>query len=206
MWRKNRRYVNYTCTGIDLNRNFGYVWKYVPNSVSKTSFENKIFNIIELFLKCATLGYPGPSPISEPETLALTSYMESFKFNLRMYLSTHSYGNYLLWPFGFAFNVYVKNWKEHVEVGQRWVDTVNKATGTFYRLGNSADLLYTANGASDDHALAFANANLAFTLELTGGGSRGFDFPQDMVAALARETFLGYREFGLFIAERYNYD
>lgn len=33
LWRKNRRYVNYTCTGIDLNRNFRYVWQYRPNSV-----------------------------------------------------------------------------------------------------------------------------------------------------------------------------
>lgn len=132
--------------------------------------------------------------------------MESFKFNLRMYLSTHSYGNYVLWPFGFAFNTYIQNWREHVEVGQRWVDAINEATGTFYDLGNSADLLYTANGASDDHAVAYANANLAFTLELTGGGRDGFDFPQDRLADLLRETFLGYRQFGLYIGDHYNYD
>lgn len=67
-------------------------------------------------------------------------------------------------------------------------------------MGNSADILYTANGkyfrwswvekpdlflsntgASDDHAVAFANANLAYTLELTGGGKDGFDYPQDKV-------------------------
>lgn len=34
LWRKNRRVVNETCTGIDLNRNFGYVWRYRANSVS----------------------------------------------------------------------------------------------------------------------------------------------------------------------------
>lgn len=34
LWRKNRRVVNATCTGVDLNRNFAYVWKYTPNSVS----------------------------------------------------------------------------------------------------------------------------------------------------------------------------
>lgn len=117
-----------------------------------------------------------------------------------MYLSTHSYGNYLLWPFGYEFDVYVENWKQHEQVGQRWVDTINDATGTFYRLGNSADLLYTAHGASDDHAIAYANATLAFTLELTGG-RYGFDYPEDLVAELARETFLGYREFGLYVAE-----
>lgn len=132
--------------------------------------------------------------------------MESFKHNLRLYLSTHSYGPYVLWPFGFAFDTYVKNWKEHVELGQRWVDAIYAVKETFYVLGNSADLLYTANGASDDHALAYANANLAYTLELTGGGSVGFDFPEDELHDLVTETFLGYREFGLYIGEHYNYD
>lgn len=33
-WRKNRRYVNYTCTGVDLNRNYAYLWEQVPYSVS----------------------------------------------------------------------------------------------------------------------------------------------------------------------------
>jgi extracellular matrix protein 14 len=45
LWRKNRRYVNYTCTGIDLNRNYAYNWRYSPNS-------------------CPTNGYPGSGPLS----------------------------------------------------------------------------------------------------------------------------------------------
>lgn len=45
LWRKNRRYVNYTCTGIDLNRNYEYNWRYSPNS-------------------CPTNGYSGSSPLS----------------------------------------------------------------------------------------------------------------------------------------------
>jgi len=34
LWRKNRHVINATCTGIDLNRNFGHMWQYVANSVS----------------------------------------------------------------------------------------------------------------------------------------------------------------------------
>jgi len=184
LWRKNRRFVNGTCTGIDLNRNFAYQWRYLANS-------------------CNTQTHSGPNPLSEPETFALTTYMESFRFNLRMYLSTHSFGNYVLWPWGFAFNTYISNWQEHVLVGQRWVDAIYQATGTYYDLGNSADLLYTATGASDDHAVAYANAHIAFTLELTGGGTTGFDFPEARVFELSRETFLGYRQFGLYIGETY---
>jgi len=186
LWRKNRRYFNESCTGVDLNRNFRYVWQYGANS-------------------CSGTGHPGPSPVSEPETEALVSYMDGFKHNLKLYLSTHSFGNYVLWPFGFEFDVYIKNWKEHMYVADLFVNEILGATGTSYRPGNSADILYTANGASDDHAVAYANAQLAYTLELTGG-TFGFDYPAELARALAAETFLGYRQMALYIAENYYFD
>ncbi|KAG5677265.1 hypothetical protein PVAND_007036 [Polypedilum vanderplanki] len=184
LWRKNRRYVNYTCQGIDLNRNYAYMWRYRENS-------------------CAGTGYPGAYALSEPETQAMAAYMQSFKYNFKLYLSTHTYGSLVLWPFGFEF-IYVKNHKEHHLMGEKFRDAIYEATGTLYRVGNSADILYTANGASDDFALAYANANFAYTLELPGGGSAGFDYPQSMIYDLVRETFIGYRQFGLHIKERFN--
>lgn len=151
----------------------------------------------------------------------MANYMESFKYNLRLYLATHTYGNYVLWPFGYAFNVYVSNYMEHQIAGQRFVDAIRYTTGTDYLLGNSADLLYTAYGASgkyflkksdasliillaDDFAVAYANAHLAFTLELTGGGQYGFDFPEERIYDLVRETFLGYRALALYIDEHFD--
>lgn len=128
--------------------------------------------------------------------------MESFRHNLKLYLSTHSYGNYVLWPFGFDFNVYIRNWKEHMYLADLFVNEILSATGTEYLPGNSADILYTANGASDDHAVAYANAQLAYTLELTGG-TFGFDYPEELAQALAKETFLGYRRMALYIGENY---
>jgi hypothetical protein len=127
LWRKNRRYVNYTCTGIDLNRNYEYMWRYRANS-------------------CSGTGYPGAHALSEPEIAAMAKYMQSFKHNFRLYLSTHTYGNLVLWPFGFALNAYVKNHKEHHLFGERFRDAIFEATGTLYIVGNSADILYTANG------------------------------------------------------------
>jgi hypothetical protein len=61
-------------------------------------------------------------------------------------------------------------------------------------------------GASDDFAAAYAHADFAYTLELTGGGANGFDYPQDKIYDLVRETFIGYRQFGLHIKQRFNFD
>ena len=116
---------------IDLNRNYPYVWRYVPNS-------------------CTGQSHPGPYAMSEPEIKANADYMATFKDNLRLYLSVHTYGDYVLFPFGFDFDVWVNNWREHILVGQKFVDAIYAASGNtkYYELGNSADLLYTANGAS----------------------------------------------------------
>lgn len=127
LWRKNRRFVNYTCTGIDLNRNYPYLWRYSANS-------------------CPTDNYPGAQAFSEPEIAAMGNYMTSFKDNLRLYLATHSAGNYILWPFGFKFDGYVKNYKDHQKLGERVAKVIKEATGTEYLVGNAADILYTANG------------------------------------------------------------
>jgi len=156
--------------------------------------------------QCGGNGYPGAHALSEPEIFANANYMESFKNNLRLYLAVHSYGPMVLWPYGFAFDLYIKNWKEHQHLGELWAEAIFKATGTAFEVGNSADILYTANGASDDHAAAYANANLAFTIELPPSDFNTFDYPQDMVHELAKGMFHGYRAMGLYIGENYNYE
>lgn len=132
--------------------------------------------------------------------------MKTFSYNLRLYFSVHSAGAQILWPFGFDFGVYVKNWKEHAAVGKLWADAVFESTGTVYEVGNSADVLYLANGASDDYSLAYANANLAYTIELPPSDYNWHDYPQDMAFGLAKGTFSGYRALGLYIGERFNYE
>lgn len=184
MWRKNRRVINATCTGVDLNRNFPYQWQYLANS-------------------CTSLAHPGPNPLSEPESAAYANYLLSHNQNLRLSLSTHTFGNMVLWPYGYAFNVYISNWVEHDLAGRRWVDAIQAARGTNYIIGNSADILYTANGATDDFAAGVVGATLAYTLELTGGGSTGFDFPESQIYNLVTESFIGYRAMGLYVKEHF---
>ena len=144
--------------------------------------------------------------MSEPEILANAKYMETFRYNLRLYFTVHSVGPLVLWPWGFEFNVFVKNWKEHEYVGNLFAKAVFDVSGTNYSVGNSAEILYTANGASDDYALAFADADLAYTLELPGGGNFGFDYPQDQLFDLAKALFMGYRAMALYVGDHYNYD
>lgn len=46
---------------------------------------------------CADM-YPGPSPFSEPETLALARFIQTFD-NIKLYIAFHSYGELILYPY-----------------------------------------------------------------------------------------------------------
>nr|AAT36733.1 carboxypeptidase B [Aedes aegypti] len=174
MWRKNRFPSSILCTGIDLNRNFAYMWSSGSNLCSDT--------------------YPGTEPASEPETQALVSLMNRYRNNLSLYLAVHTYGNMILYPFGYAWPfIPVSNAAEHIAMGEKAKAAVLAAGGPSYVVGNSAEILYTAFGASDDYALGLGGFTYGFTLELTGGGSQGFDLPASQIQNVAHATFQIFR-------------
>ncbi len=86
-WRKNRKLNSGTTYGIDLNRNFGtYAFWNSANNGSSTDPSNDT--------------YRGPSPFSEPETQNAMSFVNSRNF--KGILSYHTYGNYLIRPWGYV--------------------------------------------------------------------------------------------------------
>ena len=86
MWRKNRKDNTNGSYGVDLNRNYSYQW-----GVSGTS--NNPNNDT----------YLGPSAFSEVETQAVKWFCEQHDFQLA--LNSHTYGNLLLYPFGYGTNL-----------------------------------------------------------------------------------------------------
>ena len=102
LWRKNtnENYCSPTSNsrGADLNRNFPFQWNCCGGSSSSQCSET----------------YRGPSPASEPEVQAITSYVDSIFTDLRpddfvtaapitttgVFLDIHSFGQQVLWPWG----------------------------------------------------------------------------------------------------------
>lgn len=82
LWRRTMT-PYFPCAGADPNRNFDFHWGRNGSS----SFP-------------CTQNYQGPSPFSEKETRALRDLMFSVKDRAKMYLTIHSYGRYLLTPWG----------------------------------------------------------------------------------------------------------
>lgn len=146
-----------------------------------------------MFQACSD-GYPGTSAESEKETQALVSLMNRYRNNLTLYLAVHTYGDLILYPFGYELPfIPVSNAAEHIAMGQKARSAVLAVGGPDYTVGNSAEILYNAFGASDDYAVGAGGFKYAFTLELTGGGRQGFDLPATEIQRVAHATFQIFR-------------
>lgn len=78
-WRKNR--MVYSCIGVDLNRNYSYLWG--PGCGSSST--------------CSSDIYRGPSTASEIETRAMMALQDQYHFV--MATSYHSFGEFIDYPY-----------------------------------------------------------------------------------------------------------
>jgi murein tripeptide amidase MpaA len=82
LWRKNRRRNEGGCAGVDINRNFDFLWdhlaKFAPDSDVKTSDD-----------PCDPDVYRGPSPASEPETRNVVWLLDNDP-GIRWHVDVHS--------------------------------------------------------------------------------------------------------------------
>lgn len=138
--------------------------------------------------------FAGPSPFSEIETKVLRDLINANKSRVKAYLAIHSYGSYFLYPYGYDGSN-PSNVAELRSLGTQVgnaIDALAAPGSTKYLVGNSAVALnYAAAGASDDWAMGVGGVSLAYTLELPGGGSAGFDLPPSRINQVVRETWGG---------------
>ena len=82
------------CKGVDLNRNFGYHWGGygASDNACKETFR-------------------GPAAFSEPESRAIRDFLLRGEHNFVLYLTFHSYGQYLLYPWGYD-KLDTPDWRE----------------------------------------------------------------------------------------------
>ncbi len=126
MWRKNRRYNNGGEYGVDLNRNYGYMWGY-DNSGSSGS--------------PGASNYRGTAAFSEPETSAIRAFHQTRTvWNAIHY---HSYGSYDIHPHSYDVGIYPP--ADDLALFELYGGVMTVMNG--YELGNSWDTLnYLMNG------------------------------------------------------------
>ena len=168
LWRKNRRDNGGGTMGVDLNRNYDYLWG-LDNTGSSPDPSDQT--------------YRGPAAFSEPETQALRDFLESGRA-VRVALNYHSYSNLLLYPWGYAAETYTEDHDLFVPYAEQMTAENGYAPGT------GPDILYPVNGVSDDWMYGEQTSKpkiLSFTPEV-GSPSDGFWPSPSRIEALAEET------------------
>ncbi len=168
LWRKNRRDNGDGTFGVDLNRNYGEGWGTddigsSPNPGSQV--------------------YRGPSPFSEPETQAIRDFCNDHQF--RLALNNHTFGNLLVYPWGYEPSFYTPDSAVFVN------HSVRLTNDNRYRFGTADQTVnYVVNGGSDDWMYGEQETKpkiIAMTPE-AGFETEGFWPPIARIPAICQEN------------------
>ncbi|MGD8393885.1 MAG: M14 family zinc carboxypeptidase [Candidatus Eiseniibacteriota bacterium] len=170
LWRKNRRPNGGGEYGVDLNRNYGYMWGY-DNSGSSPDPGSST--------------YRGPAAFSELETSGVRFFHQPRTIACSMHY--HGYGNYELHPFGYEANALPPG------IDYEWylLYGMDMAAMNGYLVGNPWQTVhYVTNGDAVDWSYGEQvekNKVFAFIPEV-GSSSDGFWPQPSRIVPLAEEN------------------
>lgn len=169
LWRKNRRNNGGGAFGVDNNRNWGYQWG--GEGASSTPSNET---------------YRGPSPWSEPETVAMRDWVLNHP-NIVGFLDIHSYSQLVLWPWGYSSSL-TPDEPRFQALFDVLVPMIAQPYGTVFTGGAIYPALYPASGVSVDWAYG-AQGILAMSFELRDTGENGFVLPANQILPSCEEMF-----------------
>lgn len=168
LWRKNRRPTVNGNIGVDLNRNYDYEFGF--NNQGSSPDPNSDL-------------YRGPSGFSEPETQAIRDLCNSRDFKTAF--NYHSFGNLLIYPWGFDSNAPLPDFARFVTFGNILTEQ------NLYNAGNPVQTVgYNANGVSDDwmYGEQLSKDKIFSMTPEIGAGNDGFWPQPSRIEPLAEEN------------------
>lgn len=184
LWRKTMS-RNGECFGVDGNRNYGFKW-----AVSGVSRD-----------PCNRETFAGPKPFSEPETRIVGKIMMDNKDRIKLYVSLHAYGQYLVYPWGYTDNVMPPTWKKLDTLAHKVSKAVQNAGGMAFKV-MMAGKWYPAAGGSDDYAFGAAGVPYSYTMELTD--DHEFIFPEKLLMSTLPKFYQGFRAMADHIRDEFS--
>ncbi|KAL5278978.1 hypothetical protein ACFFRR_003539 [Megaselia abdita] len=177
MWRKSRRPINGPkCMGVDMNRNFDFLWMSAGASDDPCDET-----------------YAGPYPLSEPEIEHVQNYVLPFPDDyFKIYVSLHSYGQYVLSPWGHTSEEFPENYDDMVGAAKGFADALYRRYETVFTYGSSSTVLYKVSGSGKEWAYGVKNIPIPYTIELRDKGKYGFLLPPEQIIEVAHEVQEGF--------------
>jgi carboxypeptidase T len=167
LWRKNRRPNPDGSIGVDLNRNYGYMWGVLDVQTSSHVPSDET--------------YIGPRAFSEPESQAVRNLIARERFiGLITY---HSYSQLILYPWGHTADAIADGQDRNLLSGlaQAMAEKIKQVHGKNYVPEQSSQLYPTAGDTTD---WSFGEYHIpSFTIELRPSAvdQGGFILPADQI-------------------------
>ncbi len=156
-WRKNRRNNGDGTFGVDLNRNYGFMWDPPVGSTSTNPMSEV---------------YRGPAPFSEPETQAIRDLVLNPARRFKAFIDFHSFGQLVLYPWGFTTAPpatvelpSISDASAYARLANDMASLIAGVHGNAYTFGQTSVALYATSGSSKDWFYSVTSAP-AITIEL----------------------------------------
>ncbi|KAI0140185.1 hypothetical protein GGR57DRAFT_439814 [Xylariaceae sp. FL1272] len=179
LWRKNRQTRSgTTAVGTDINRNWPYQWSGSGSSTSPSAED-----------------YRGVAAGDTPENAALRKYGDTLAAGkgIKFYIDFHSYGQYVLTPYGYSCSATASNSATQNSLAARVGSAIATAYGTRYTTGPVCDTLYAVNGGSNDYFTDVSKATYAWAIEMRDTGAYGFTLPANQILPNSIEQWNGQK-------------
>lgn len=183
-WRKTRSPTRKPrCVGVDANRNFDF--HYNEGGSSK--------------FPCSEI-YRGPKASSEPEVKAISEFLMEHSTQLKMYMSLHAYGQVILTPWGYTYEL-PSDFDSIYDLAESATQDLTAVNGTKYTIGSASHMMYVASGSSADFAKGMAGIKYAYGMELRDTGEHGFLLPANQIIQTGQETWEAFKHFAQVISK-----
>ncbi|KAJ3580049.1 hypothetical protein NPX13_g524 [Xylaria arbuscula] len=184
LWRKNRQPGpnGSECYGRDINRNWEFAWDANPQGASTNP--------------CSQT-YKGERLGDSPENQGLDKLVRQLRdgAGIKLYIDWHSYGQYILSPFGYKETLYAPELGKWTKAAQLVSDAIRDSSSdlTVFTFGPSGATLYPTTGAAPDHVYSIGRAEFSYTIELRDIGKYGFVLPPELIRPTVEEQWAGQK-------------
>jgi len=182
LWRKNRRLNSGGSYGVDINRNWGPASTWCSSGSSTVPSSDT---------------YCGTAPFSEPETLAMSNFLNDNRGKIRAGIDFHTYGPLLLWPWQYTYNTLPPaDYNLFQTLGKSIEVSINAVNSQYYVSQQGSDL-YPHSGGYIDYNWS-VNGMLSFTLE---GRGNNFVIPPSNIIPAGEEAYAGVVVLAKFVLD-----
>ncbi|KAK0627919.1 hypothetical protein B0T14DRAFT_513544 [Immersiella caudata] len=182
LWRKNRQTRSgVSCVGTDINRNWPYKWELTNGASTDPCAET----------------YKGRAAGDTAELQGVVNFTKSLAAGkgIKLYIDWHSYGNYILTPYGYSCSARPANNARQLELARNLNTKIQAVSGTRHTVGGACSTLYATIGDSTDYLTDVSKAEFAWTIELRPGSSasNGFVLPVAQILPSGQEQWEGMK-------------